>query len=244
MAPDPIYLYTSPILCSTFKRQYSSAAHRHPPSSNFTIDLPLLSITSFAQRASSSAVLRFKQRLRRIYRTFSSSTKLSATVADMRSIGGKAPRRQLKLARKPAVRSRNAAAQSRYTLRSTTQRSNATTATSDTASSSIKSAPSTASAGDDKECETEQWPFRFLDLPPELRNHVYSFVFKASPASTSSELGVIRVIDPAPLSVTHNNTQWRPGNRNISMLSILQVCRQIYEEARDIPFMTNLVHFQ
>lgn len=60
-------------------------------------------------------------------------------------------------------------------------------------------------APDDNESNQTKadWPFRFLDLPPELRNRCYSFVLTASSLVTGP--GVFEVNHPAADSIVWNN---------------------------------------
>lgn len=83
--------------------------------------------------------------------------------------------------------------------------------------------------------------FRFLDLPPELRNRVYGFIFDPDVDDEHSEPDVLKVIRPASRSVLHNNDYWEGHNRSI--FSILQTCRQVYDEASNLPFLNNFVSF-
>lgn len=114
-------------------------------------------------------------------------------------------------------------------------RGNAVTTNNSAAANStaVPAAPSSASS--DQQIKQDGSPFCFLDLPPELRNRIYSYVSMYT--SKFGRTGVVRVIHPAPLSVINNSNEFYGNNRN--MFSILQTCRQVYEEARDIPLSIN-----
>lgn len=82
-------------------------------------------------------------------------------------------------------------------------------------------------------------PFRFLDLPPELRNRVYGYIFNPEPEP--SGLGVIKATYWATKNLL--NDAIVPIKANNGMLAILGVCRQIYDEARDLPLANSYISF-
>ena len=86
---------------------------------------------------------------------------------------------------------------------------------------------------------TREGPFRFLNLPPELRNRIYGFSFTQTPRYGG--LGKLVVLAPSPWSVISNSNDWEGSNRSI--LAILQTSRQVYDEARDLPYTHNFIRF-
>lgn len=98
---------------------------------------------------------------------------------------------------------------------------------------------------DGEDMQTVQNPFfRFLDLPPELRNRIYNFVFVPERDKYLSFTGPdsLSVIDSAPANLVSNGSDWYDDNT--SLFSILQTCRQIYDEANEIPYTNNYLRFR
>lgn len=71
--------------------------------------------------------------------------------------------------------------------------------------------------------EKPKQSFRFLDLPPELRNRVYTYAF-----TIQTEDGEVDLANRSTI-----------GKRGGSHLHILQTCRQIHEEAQCIFYAIN-----
>lgn len=96
---------------------------------------------------------------------------------------------------------------------------------------------------DDVQKEYDQ-PFRFLDLPPELRNRIYNFTFtpNKTPHSDLTGPNTLQVVDAAPHNLLRNGNEWSGDNK--SLFSLLQTCRQIYNEASEIPYINNYLMFE
>lgn len=85
-----------------------------------------------------------------------------------------------------------------------------------------------------------KWPFRFLDLPAELRNRCYDFILTSRSPFTGP--GSFRVNHPAADSIVGNNNIWMGENR--TAFAILQTCRQVFHEASSIPYANNFLRFE
>lgn len=83
------------------------------------------------------------------------------------------------------------------------------------------------------------WPLRFLDLPPEIRNHIYAFYFTSEDCGTPG-IWKIEVRDEDDISLNFYDGF---DNDNTSMSALLQTCRQIYQEAKILPYHCNVLHF-
>ena len=82
-------------------------------------------------------------------------------------------------------------------------------------------------------------PFLFLDLPAELRNRIYGCIFNREPVALG--LGRLHV---RGLYLKSVQKYFNPRlNERRDRLAPLEACRQIYNEARDIPLACNLVSF-
>jgi hypothetical protein len=81
-------------------------------------------------------------------------------------------------------------------------------------------------------------PFRFLDLPPELRNCIYQYLFTAE---DHYESGTWTLMPPTPSTIESDFEYGFDEDR--SVLAILQTCKQINGEARTIPFYCNTIRF-
>ena len=82
-------------------------------------------------------------------------------------------------------------------------------------------------------------PFRFLDLPPELRNRVYRYVFTAEDVYGETDTWTLLPPLPSNIESYYENS----FEEDESMLAILQTCKQINGEARTIPFNGNIIRF-
>ena len=83
-------------------------------------------------------------------------------------------------------------------------------------------------------------PFRFLDLPAELRNRIYSEIFVAENYRRGK--GTWSICPPSPFTFD-DEFDIGFGTANNRMLAILQTCPQIHNEAHNIPYSQNCIHF-
>lgn len=86
----------------------------------------------------------------------------------------------------------------------------------------------------------DQPPFPFLDLPPELRNRIYTHFFTS--LDFPDDLGVWQIEVRSAHDMEHNTYNFI-DTQNKSMSALLQTCRQVYHEARLIPFHGNTIYF-
>lgn len=102
-----------------------------------------------------------------------------------------------------------------------------------------KSAQSTTAPGDK--------PFRFLDLPPELRNRIYGYIFTAHSQGDHGVWALIstrRRLDEIGHTFYRRHYELSADEEDRSVLAILQTCRQINKEARSMPFNINQIRFE
>ncbi|KAK4575324.1 hypothetical protein LTR86_001178 [Recurvomyces mirabilis] len=101
--------------------------------------------------------------------------------------------------------------------------------------------------GDTEDTEIEPQPFRFFDLPPELRKNVYEKVFDHTPGELQCGLYTtcMRVCPPATRFLAWDGVddEMLSLGPMEKVLQPLLVCRQLYNESHEVFFRVNSFGF-